>query len=228
MILYLNSVNSTNSIHHLDEATNGTYKFISFCCTNNIFNVNDTNNKIYFNENGSDLTATLTNGYYNLNDLKTNISDNMSNEMSGTLTVTLDSNTNKFTFSVGTGDNIYFKFQTNTENSARKLLGFNKTDGTGANTQTSEIPVDINVYKNIFIDITENSKKPINGENYFKTSLIINGLGGFGETFRYIENDNFSQYINLKNTKEIKINIHDDNNNEINLNSEYIIILKKC
>ena len=57
---------------------------------------------------------------------------------------------------------------------------------------------------------------------------MINGNGGFGEIMRYIDNDNFHQYINLKNTKQLNITIHDKNENIINLNSEYCLILKKC
>ena len=33
--------------------------YLSFQMTNNLFNVDDTNNKIYINENGTDKTITL-------------------------------------------------------------------------------------------------------------------------------------------------------------------------
>ena len=228
MILYLDSINSRNNIHYLDEPINGKYKLISFCFTNNIFNINDTNNKIYFNENGNNLIATLTNGYYDLNDLKTNISDNMNNVMSGALTITLDSNTNKFTFSVGTGNTLYFSFGTNTTNSAKKLLGFNEVDGISSNTQISDNSIDLNTIKNMFINILENNKKNIYGNKYFNTSIVINSIGGFGEMIRYNNNNNnFIQIIEIKNKKELKITFHDKNNNIINLNSDYELIFEK-
>ena len=223
--LVLDSSNARNSVHYLPEPVRGQYKFVSFCFTNNIFNVNDSNNKIYLNENGSDLIGTLTNGSYDANELKTHLSTVLNSTMLGTVSIALDSNTNKFT--ITNSLNYYFTFGSNTTNSARKLLGFNESDGTNASSQTSDVPIDINTYKNLYINITENDHKNIYGENYFHTSLVVNGLGNFGESVRYIDRDNFNQCVNLKNTKSLKITIHDLQYNNIELNSEYSIIFEK-
>ena len=225
-LLYLNSKNSSNNVFKLDNPIKGEFKLVSFCFTNNIFNVNDTNNKIYMNETGNDLIATLTNGYYDLTDFKTNAQTAMNSQLGGTLTIINDSNTNKFTFT--NTNNFYFTFGTNTSNSARKLLGFNAIDGTNNTSQSSDYPIDLNTYKNIFVDISQNNDKNIDGINFFNTSLIINGIGNFSENVRYIPNDNFDQCIKLSQwSKQIEIKIHDANNNDINLNSEYELILKK-
>ena len=224
-ILYLYSSNARDNTYYLNEAIKGKYKLLSFCFTNNIFNVNDTNNKIPFNENGVDLVATLTNGYNDINDLKDNISSALNNVASGTLSVAVDTKTNKFTIANGLA--FYFTFGTNTSNSSRILLGFNESDGSNSIGQTSDNPSDLNTYKNVFIDIADNNKKEVFGVNYFNSSLIVNGLGGFGEIFRYVDSDNFNQIIDFKNTKSFEIKFHDDSNNTIDLNSEYCIILKK-
>ena len=224
--LYLHSSKASSNVYTLDNRIKRTYKLLSFCCTNNMFNVNDYNNKIYITENSIDLEGTLTNGYYDINDLKDNISTVLNNICSGTITVTLDDNTNKYTISNDT-HNFYFSFGTNTSNSARVLLGMNASDGTNATSQTSDVPLDLNTHKNIFIRFEQDDNTDIMGIDFFNTSLVINGTGSFGEILRYVDDDNFQQYVRFKDTKKLKVTIHDNNNNTVTLNSDYEIILQK-
>ena len=228
-LLYLNSNNATSNVFNLDESIAGKYKLVSFTFTNNIYNVNDNNNKVYIYKSGTNFDPTLTNGYYDINDLSTELQTQI-NDVGPDLgmVVVPDVKTNKLTFTQSSY-NFYFTFGTNTSNSARKLLGFNAVDGSNATTHTSDTPVDLNPYKNIFININENDDRNIVGTNYFNTSLIINGNADFGETFRYKPNENFDQYIKFsKSVKSIQLRFHDSNNENINLNSEYEIILQKC
>jgi hypothetical protein len=226
-LLLLDSLKSTNNVFTLNKPISGYYLLRCFVCTNNIYNVTDYNNKIYINENSNNLTATLTNGYYDINDLKTNITTAMNAVCSGTISITIDSNTNKYTFTNDTY-NFYFTFNTNTTNTARFLLGFNATDGSNNTTQTSNNPININTNPSFFINILENDDKNITSTDYFDTSLFINGTGTFGEILKYINNDNFDQYIKIQNpTKKITISFHDNNNNPIVLNSQYIIIFEE-
>ena len=229
MKLYLDSTLATNNKFKLDNFISGTWKLLYFSFTNNIFNVNDTNNKIYFTEVSTERTATLTNGYYDVNELKTEIQTAINNVASATFTVSVDTKTNKYTFTNGSTTNFYFTFGTNTTNSARKLLGFNANDGTTNTSQTSNKPVDLNTYPNIFVKIQEDDNTDILGLSFFTSSLVVNGTGSFSDIVRYNNNDNFDQYVRFhKNTKTITLKIHDLNNNDIDLNSDYSIILEKC
>ena len=223
-ILYINSDDLENNKYVLDNAIEGRYKLVSFIFTNNIFNINDTNNKIYFNENGNNKEAQLTNGYYDISTIKDNIVDSMNNVADGSITGAIDTNTNKIT--ITNTLNFYFTFGTNTNNSARKILGYENSDGTNATSQTSSNPIDLNTLKHIWINIDENKEKNVIGTNYFASTFFINGLGDFGEVVRYINNDNFNQYITLNREKSLEIKIHDDDYNTINLNSNYVMILK--
>lgn len=228
MKLFLHSdLASNNNKFTLDNYISGVWKLLSFSFTNNIFNVNNHNNKIYFTEASTSRTATLTNGYYDINELKTEITTQMNSVSSSTFSITLDTKTRKYTFTNSPVTNFYFTFGTNTTNSARKLLGMNKTDGTSSTTQTSDKPIDLNTCQNIFITINEDNNTDINGLSFFNASLVINGVGEFGQTLRYNNNDNFDQYVRFRNTKTLIINFHDSNNNNIDLNSEYQIILQK-
>ena len=226
MKLYLDSNNSSNGQYDLDEPIGGRWRLLSFAFTNNIYNVNETNNKIYFNENGTNLIAELTIGYYDASDLKTNISEAMNNVSNGNITITYDDKPGKFTIKNTLG--YYFTFGTNKVNSASKLIGFNDVDGVAySQTQISDKSIDLNTYKEIFVNISKNNDRSIIGVDYFNTSLFIVGSGGVGELVRYNYQDFTEQYVDLKRTKKITIKIHDSNENEINLNSDYSMILEK-
>ena len=213
---------SNNKLAFDSPVEAGRYKLLSFCLTNNIFNISDNNNKVYFTENSVPLTSTLTNGYYNPSDFRSHLQTKLDATASGTITCSLDDKTNKLTISNDT-HNFNFTFATNTTNSARKLLGFNATDGTGASSQTSDNPIDLNSNKCFFVDITENDDKNINGTDYFNTSLMIQTSGDFGETSRYIANDYFAQYIKIRKNKNLNFSFTDINNNAIDLNSEWVM-----
>ena len=224
-LLYLHSDKSTNNKFTLDKRISGIYKLVSFVSTNNIYNINQFNNKIYWNENGTDRTTTLTEGYYNSSDFTTHLSTQLNSDASGTITVTFNNNTRKFTITDTV--NFHFTFGTNTSNNGRKLLGFNASDGTAATSQVSTNSIDLNTCKNIFITISQDDERKIEGIDFFNASLVINGTADFGETLRYIDDDNFHQQVKFKKTKTLELQIHDSNNNNIDLNSEYQIILQK-
>ena len=225
-ILFLDSDKIANGRYTLDNRISGVYKLLSFVCTNNIYNVNENNNKIYINENGVELVATLTNGFNDINDLKNNISTCLNAVCDGTITVSVDLTSNKYTVSNDTHD-FYFSFGSNTSNSARKLLGFNGSDGTDGSSQTSDNPADLNPDKNVFLTITQDNDRIIRGIDFFDCSFLLNGLGGFGELFRYVDVDNFHQQVKFKDTNVLNVSFHNENNESISLNSDYQLILKK-
>ena len=224
-LLFLDSNKSSNNIFKLDNRIDGIYKLVAFVTTNNMYNITDNNNKIYWNENGTDKITTLTNGYYNTEDFITHLGSKMNTDATGTVSISLNDNTRKLTITDTL--NFYMTFGTNTSNSARKLLGFNGADGSNAGTQISDNSIDLNPYKNIFITIKQDDHRNLEGIDFFNQSLVINGSGAFGEICRYINQDNFDQYIKLKKTKMLKVDFYDIYNNTIDLNSEYQLILQK-
>ena len=224
--LYLNSINAINNRFTLNEPIQGIYKLVSLSFTNNIYNVNDNNNTIYLNENGTNIQCTLTNGFYNTTDFVNHLSTLLNNNLTGSVSVSLNDNTNKLT--ITNTITFYFTFGSNTNNSAFKLLGFNSQDGTTNTTQTSDNCIDLNTHKYIFLDISEDYALNVDGTGSFNTSLIINGNGNFNEIVRYTAKDNFEQCVSFNNTKNITYNFHDADYNDINLNSHFEIILQKC
>ena len=225
MILYLDSNTTSNNTFKLDRPITGKFKLLSFTCTNNIQNVNEYNNIVYITENSVDYQIELPTGYYDIYDLKSMLEDEIGSILMGTFSVDLDENNNKYTFSNTLP--FYFTFFTNTSKSARKLLGINAVDTSSSTSYTSDVPVDVNTYKNIFINILQNDDRNIRSINHFTTSFIINGSASFGETLRYINQDNFDQFSKFEKTKTLTIRFHDINYNPIELNSDYQIILQR-
>ena len=225
LLIDSNDLNANNELT-FDNKISGEYELESFVFTNNLYNIDDNNNKVYINENSNNLTATLTNGFYDSNDFKTELQSQMNAVCSGTITITLDNNTGKLTISNDT-NNFYFTFATNTTASARKLMGFNESDGTNGMTQTSDNPIDLNTHKCFFVNIEENVDKNIDSPSYFNTSLLIQASGSFSETARHIKNDNFNQYVKFRNQKKIKFKIHNRMNNTLNLNSQWFMVLRQ-
>ena len=224
-LLFLDSKKASNNIFSLDNRICGVYKLLSFIYTNNIYNVTDKNNKIYWNENGVNLETSLTNGYYDSTDFTSHLLSKLNNDASGTVNVSLDTNTRKYT--ITDTQNFYFTFGSNTGNTARRLLGFNESDGTNSTSQTSSVPIDLNTCKNVFVTVEQDDHRLLEGIDFFNKSLVISGSADFGETLRYIDVDNFSQYVKFRDTKKLKLEFHDTSNNTIDLNSEYQIIFRK-
>ena len=108
------------------------------------------------------------------------------------------------------------------------MLGFNESDGVASTSQTSDICIDLNTYKQIFINIAENNDKNIQGSGYFDTTFAIENLQNFGEIMNYNKQYGYEQYVKFHNNKTLDIIFHDIDKNIININSDYIIILQKC
>ena len=223
--LCLDSETSTNNSYQLDKPINGTWKLISFNMTNNMFNVNDTNNKIYFSEGANERVCSLNNGFYDINTLKDELTTEMNNVSSGLISITVDDNARKYTFTNTT--NFGFTFETNTSNSGRRLIGKNAVDDIQNSSQTSDKSVDLNKHKQFYIRISQDDNNDIFSTSYFNTSLVINGNGSFGDLYTFTAIDNYNQYVKFKHTKRLDIQFHDINNNTLDLNSDYTIILEK-
>jgi len=207
-----------------NQSLDGTYKLLKVVMSNNIYAVNNFNNKIYFEDNGGDLTATLSNGTYTATELISNIQTQMDAVSANTYTVVHNTNNNKYTIS--TGVNFRFKFASFTANSARKLLGFDAVDGVLSTSQTSTNALDLSPYKSIYIDLPEGGSNAKISNNV-ASSIPVSVSTDFGNVIRETYEDEDIEFkFNKKN--QISYKIHDDVNNEIDLNGgDWEIILKK-
>ncbi len=233
---------TTRIINSVDRLTgtnvNGNIKFSSnnklsgiftvkdFIMPNFMYNVNNNNNKVYFDESAVAKVATLTNGSYIFSELVTNIKTAMDLAGGQVYTVVYTSTTNKFTFSAA--GNFGFTFFTVTANSAHKLLGISNLSNSAESTsKDSDNVADINPDKLIFLYFPDASNS-INLSNGVTTSLHISTDGDFGDILRKsYGTDDISLSFNDK--INISYRLHDEAGNDlVNTNgSEWTLILVK-
>lgn len=210
----------------------GMYKLRQSVIPNSVFVINSTNNKIYFQENGGNvLTATLVNGNYDITTLTTLISSSMTSissisGLSQVYTAVFNTTTNIYTINVSSGS---FKLlmETYTNNSSSVIIGF-KTDN--LNFSSSQIGNDVvNLTNNLYSFNLNIQSQNIN--NYLidnrgvSYSFSIPVTSSFGNVCVY--EPLVSYYIKLDtSTRLFKIQVRDDNNNLVQLNSDYYFILE--
>lgn len=123
---------------YFDRALSGTYFFSSASIPRTWYTCDSTNNRIYFNENATDKTASITPGNYTTTSLATAVETALNNASSGfaNFSVAFSSATHKYTI---TSDQTFsLKFASNTLYSAHELLGFSATDTSPGTTATSQ------------------------------------------------------------------------------------------
>ena len=211
----------------------GVYKLVSATMSNSYYNINDNNNKIYFSENGgATLTATLTNGFYNSSNIASNIENALDTTSASVglnfnYTVSLNSITNKLTIGVGGGHTCSFKFASNTNSSADRILGFFNEDTQSLSSLTSTQP--INLVDTLSYNISlqgQNVSSNIqdNSNTIYSFAIPINGNSL--EIFNYEPIHNLT--VNFNNpVYNMRIQVFDEKGSEISLFHDWYMILQK-
>ena len=230
----INSRNIVGNILSLDEELKGVYKLTTFYGTNAFYNVTSSNNKIYYNVDGTDASATLTEGAYTSTTLASEIAENLGVNIIGineTFLVTYGTETGKYQITTEDDNALfYFTFGTNTTNSARKLLGFNEEDGTAGSSVESDNVISLSPHPVIYMNIKEDYNKKIRGQNHFSASLMLWDTSSlFGEAFRMNLHDNAynSQFVKFNGNKQLQISFYNDNYKEVSFNgTNWVLILQ--
>ena len=194
---------------------NVNYVLYEFVMNNNLYNVNDTNNKVYFDEGGGTLTATLTNGNYFQSDFTTELQTQLNAIGADTYTCTYSNTTGKITV-VDTTGTFGFVFLTNTTNTARYLLGLEEENQSVLATQITGV-----------LDL-DDTNKHIRGQKYFGATFVISNNSPFADVIRYKKNENYAQYIKLTSSSTIHFRFIDKFEQPIDLNNaSWEIFLKR-
>ena len=216
----------------LHKALAGEYVVESFVMTDRLYNVSNSNNKVYVNSyNGataSNHTLTLTNGYYSETQLRDELSMKLNQISGNTYTVTYDNKTSKYTITETSGDTFKFTFKDNTANSARKLLGFSETNTTYNSTHTSDLAVDLCPQKIIYCNIEEVGRKHIETTVHTHTDLYFTTNSSYGGVIRYTCEECVQNIHFLKTPKRIHYRFHTLEGENIDFNGiEWVIVLHK-
>ena len=197
-----------------------------------VYIVNDTNNKIYFEETeGVTLTATIANGNYNSSTLPLAIKTALQATRGLTYTITVASIlTSKMTVSA-TGN---FRFYNNSDkslypSSAHNLMGFDSEslEAFALSTRTGYTLLNLSQVDAVHISLGD----VLNVEmlNNHGSTLVIPVDGNALDYINYSPQDSFQQYINFpKHTATLKVRVRDGDYNDLDLNGiDWFVVLER-
>lgn len=229
----LDSVGSHDCVIEFDSPIQGVFKVIHFSCPLTWYTIDNTNNKLYFNESGlGSLIATLDSGNYTSSQLMSEIGSKMSTASSGsTYTATLDSNSQKITLTSDT-NNFGVEFGSNIDNSVALYLGFENLDTpVDSKTVTSTNIINLNPHSAINMIVNESSHRNINTlQSFFNSNLYFPfSSGSFGDIVKFNHRESFDQILTIQtSTKKLSVKIFDSLGNNRNLNGvDWEMLLKK-
>jgi len=173
---------------------------------NSIYTIDQYNNRLDFNYNGTIYNTTLTNGVYNITELITHINNQMAASLgSSDISLSYDSTKNKV--SVNSTLNSSLLFSSSDSNNPAYLLGFldstnlkDPIDTPYGTTYEANACVNLNQVTNIFISIEINDKAyPVYSiGNNFKSTFIVPFDSTSGQLSTYGEFGDFPQEIQLE------------------------------
>lgn len=180
----------------------GTYELLSYNSKNEIYNVDDSNDEIYFDEGAAELGPVLIpHGYYTTEAaLAAAIKIVMDIASATTYTISYAALTNQYTFTPAAGT-FAFNFLTNVAQPiANLLIGFDALDGVLGATQVSDRGVDLDPHSNLLINIAEDGLKNVTLVPGTEFSLIIPLDAAYGEELNGFRNTSFDQSIRFANS----------------------------
>lgn len=215
-----NSTSSSNFIVKLDEKIpESTWRLKSVMMVNSCYNLNSNNNVIYFNENATDKTATVTAGFYDTSSLPTAVKSALDTASGGfaTFTVTYSSTTGKLT--IASTQNFSLLYGTNSTAGSRFILGYDAEDTTAGTSAVADNVLDLSYPKGINITIDDNHQFKVAGKGQmgsFYLPITTNALDV--EVFQKSEDDNSTLIHFTRNLKFVKVVLSDSDGNLVDLN----------
>lgn len=210
----------------------GTYEMLSFNSRNHVYNVDDLNDEIYFDEGGAELGPVLIpHGYYTTEAALAAAVKIVMDAVSGTTyTITFNALTNLYTFTPAAGT-FAFNWGTNiAQPIANLLFGFNEVDGVLAATQVSTRGVDLDPHSNLLISITEDSLKNVTLVNGTEFSLIVPLNTPYRAEMEALKSVTFNQTVRFVNPmNQLNVSLFTEDGTPLpNLNAaQYELIIRK-
>ena len=222
--------NATYNMVSAGTVESGTYELVSFQSQNVYFNVEaKVNDEIYFDESAAELgPVNLTPGSYTAATLIVEIKAVMDAVSGSSYTVTYDAATNKITAAIAAGT-FAFNWGTNVlQPIANQVMGYTPVDGVLAASQVGDSQVDLSLYENLILDISEDSQQNVTLLDGSEHSLLIPLRQNFAGEVDSLRNETYSQTIKFGSTLN-SLNVQlfmDDGSMPLN-NAEYILIIRK-
>ena len=204
----------------------GVYKLHHALFFNSFYNINETNNKIYFSESaGPVLTATLQNGYYDSSTIAANIDTQMQAVAVNTYTVTLSTTTNKLTITPNTGT-LKFWFGTYTDNSAKNVLGF-IGDTASSSSLTSDNPINLTDTLSLNVRLEGHGIQNYlqdNSSNFYSFSIPVSSNSKELVLYEPLH----PQFVKLENPlSDIRVRVLNEDGDSMLLYNDFYFVLER-
>ena len=210
-----------------------------FSCNRNFYSVNDNNNRFSIYYNGLDHFYTIDNGFPNVLDLDTQLKTDLENEFSGeTFTIQFRKYDGKIiissTFVGSVPSDLALNFDV--ENTCAEVFGFTATNH-NFNIQGQVISLSSDKSVNVAGNIKEiyirsslvndnlelSTDGLVNSDVLGKIPILVSPLS----VINFFDNGNglYKQRLSTSNLTGFNLRLTDENNNLINLNSNFLITL---
>ena len=207
----------------------GTYELLSFQMANNLYNVDTTNQNIFWDEGGGDLTAVIPVGNYTAATLAVTMKVVMDIASGSTFTIAHGADTGLYTFTIA-ATTFRFKYLTNTTDVARTVTGFNALDGVLAVSQVSDVPIDLNLRKNILIDVAQDSTQNVTllSGAEFTFTVPLDDTSSFGSLVSYEKAEGYAQRMTLAaNMNSLDIALFHGDGAVLTNTAEYKLLIRR-
>lgn len=186
----------------------GTYEMMSFSSRNNVYNVDDSNDEIYYKEDGgAELGPVLIpHGYYTTPALlSAAVKVTMEAGGAGTYTVSHAVLTNIYTIAVAGGAaTVQLTWGANVlQPIANLLFGYSAVDTADAASVVGDIGADLDPHSNLLVDIAEDALKNVTLVDATEHSLIVPLDAPYGEEINGMKNETFNQTVQFVNSMNI-------------------------
>lgn len=174
---------------------------------NTIYNIDSTNNQVYFEESGGGgtLTGSITAGFYDTGTFPAAVKAAMDAVTANaiTYTVSINADTNLMTITPS-GGTVAIQFGTNTSNSAAQPMGFSASDVATAASVTGDQVIDLSEPRTlgiIFRDSDDRSSTRVSTGRYYSAQIPVNV--SFGDVIFQREEDLRNQLLYFTNPVSI-------------------------
>jgi hypothetical protein len=210
----------------LTNPLSGRYRLKSIYINNSYYNINTSNNKIYFFENGTAKTATVTPGFYNSTNICAAIDAGMTTASGGFAGFASSFSAITALITIASTQLFSMKMGTNTDSSIGPSIGFvNDTSAATSATGSSIINLQSTLAFNIVINDQYNiSDLTGNCAATFIVPVAANSLN----YAVYEPRANFEQSFVVESANQLKVRVFDDRNQLVPLTTDWFMILQHC
>lgn len=209
------STNPGEFILPLQTPLSGTYYLKQAVIGLSYFNINSTNNLIYFYENGANKTAVLTPGFYADSDLLVQLASAMNAASAGFSIFTVTRSQLPMRISI-VSTNAFQLLFSNTLNSASEVIGFLPVDTASSTSQVAQNISNLSTLRSF--SITINNENGFNDSVGAACTFVVPVLGVSGAIICYEPTSHFPQRVTFNAaTTTLKIKVRDDNGNTVQL-----------